>query len=103
MVSFHFFDVLFDENVSDLTPANEGELEVVDNYLLDNTIIHFIQSAYEEVSPSWYSQDEELALDYFTPPNFPPVAIAGLGYPAPGASGGDEEEGAEEAPENEEN
>ena len=80
-----------DEIASDLTPAN-GNLEVVDNYLLDNAIVHFINAVYEGVSPSWYSEDEELALEYFTPPNFPTVAVTALGYPAPGTFDG---EGAE--------
>lgn len=83
-------EYMVDANVSDLTPTN-GELEVVDNYLLDNTIVHFINAVYEDVSPSWYSQDEELALQYFTPPDFPTVAVTALGYPAPGTfAAGDE-------------
>ena len=84
-------DYIIDEAVSDLTPAN-GELETVDNYLLDNSIVHFIQSAYEGVSPSWYSEDPELALEYFTPPNFPTVAVTGLGYPVAFNEGGEAEE-----------
>ena len=76
-------EYLVNEITSDLTPAN-GQLEVVDNYLLDNAIVHFIHAIYEDVSPSWYSENKELALDYFTPPNFPTVAVTSLGYPAPG-------------------
>ncbi len=82
-------EYIVDEVTSDLTPAN-GQLEVVDNYLLDNAIVHFIHAIYEDVSPAWYSQNLELALEYFTPPNFPTGAVAGLGYPVSFNVGGED-------------
>ena len=81
-------EYIVDERASDLTPAN-GQLEAVDNYLLDSAIVHFIHAIYEDVSPAWYSQNQELALEYFTPPNFPTVAVTGLGYPLAFNAGGE--------------
>ena len=85
-------ECIVDSTTSDLTPTNPHDRECVDNYLLDNAIVHFIHAVHEEVSPSWYSDNEELALDYFTPPNFPMVAVAGLGCPAPGVADAAEED-----------
>ena len=85
-------EYIVDPKISDLTPAN-GQLEVVDNYLLDNAIAHFIQAIYENVTPAWYLENIDLAHEYFTPPNFPTVAINGFGYSVafnPGREGDDE-------------
>lgn len=74
------YDYVVNET-SDLTPINTDHLEPLDHYIQDDMILNIISNIYENADQTWYRNNAENALDFFSGPIFPQWAIDQLGYP----------------------
>jgi hypothetical protein len=72
------------DDASDLTPTHEADLEPMDRFLHDETIVNMMCLVFEGTGPGWYAANRLSALDFFSGPNFPAYAIQQLGYPVNG-------------------
>jgi hypothetical protein len=68
-------------DASDLTPPDDSELELMDHYIPDAQIVNIMLAVLEDTGDTWFHNNEEHALDYFSGPTFPLYAIQTLGYP----------------------
>ena len=72
---------------SDITPHDSEMLEPVNAFIPDNAIVNLIMAVYENGDETWYTNNREIANDYFDIEPYPQYAIEQLGYPA-GIHGG---------------
>jgi hypothetical protein len=75
-------------DTSDLTPSNSEDLEPMDYYVQDDTILNIINIVYEDTDQSWYHKNRDSALTFFSGPTFPQWAVEKLGYPLEGITRG---------------
>ena len=73
-------DYIVDET-SDLTPDDDVDLRLPDSYLQDTAICSLIEALFEDAGRTWFRDNEELAVQFWTGPAYPSVAQARLGYP----------------------
>jgi len=69
---------------SDLTPHAEADLQAMDHFILDATIVNLICTVYDETDTNWYNKNRASALDFLSGPLFPTYAVEQLGYPSSG-------------------
>jgi hypothetical protein len=67
-----------------LTPHAEEDLQAMDHYILDATIVNLICTVYDETDTNWYNKNRTSALNFFSGPLFPIYAVEQLGYPSNG-------------------
>jgi hypothetical protein len=75
-------------DTSDLTPSNTEDLEAMDHYIQDDMIVNIIDIVYEDTDLTWYDNNRDNALTFFSGPTFPQWAIEKLGYPVEGITRG---------------
>jgi hypothetical protein len=56
----------------------------MDHYIQDDMIVNIIDIVYEDTDVTWYDNNRESALTFFSGPTFPQWAIEKLGYPMEG-------------------
>ena len=71
---------------SDLTLANEQQLEPANAYILDYSIINIIMAIFKTANENWYIDNIEIANDYFADQPYPCSAIDQLGFPETGGA-----------------
>jgi hypothetical protein len=74
------YDYIVNET-SDLTPLDTDNLEPLDHYVQNDMIVNIIVNIYENADQTWYRNNTESALDFFSGPTFPQWASDQLGYP----------------------
>ena len=65
---------------SNLTPANEHQLEPANAYIPDYLVINIIMAIFETADENWYIDNIEIANDYFADQPYPCSAIDQLGF-----------------------
>ena len=71
---------------SDLTLANEQQLEPANAYILDYSVINIIMAIFETADENWYIDNIEITNDYFVDQPYPCSAIDQLGFPETGSA-----------------
>ena len=71
---------------SDLTPANEQQLEPANAYITDYSIVNVIMVIFKTADINWYIDNIEIANDYFADQLYPHSAIDQLGFPETGGA-----------------
>ena len=69
---------------SNLTPANEQQLEPANAYIPDYSIVNVIMAIFETDDVNWYVGNIEIANDNFADQLYPRSAIDQLGFPETG-------------------
>jgi hypothetical protein len=69
---------------SDLTPHAEADLQAMDHFILDATIVNLVCTVYDKTDTNWYNRNRASALNFFSGPLFPLYAMEQLGYLANG-------------------
>ena len=69
---------------SDLTLANEHQLEPANAYVPDYSVVNIIMAIFETADGNWYIDNIEIANDYFADQPYPHSAIDQLGFPETG-------------------
>ena len=69
-----------DPLTSDLTLANEEQLEPVNAYIPDYSIMNIIMAMFETADKNWYRNNVEIANDYFVDQLYPHSAVDQLGF-----------------------
>ena len=65
---------------SDLTPANEHQLEPTNAYIPDYSVVNIIMAIFETADENWYINNIEITNDYFVDQPYPHSAIDQLGF-----------------------
>lgn len=76
------YEYVIDER-SDLTPSKREDYVTADSYILDYVICNIIEGIYQGVDKNWYSNNKELAQQYWQGPSYPQLACDNFGYPEP--------------------
>ena len=68
---------------SDLTPEEDAYLASADSYIQDFVICNIIKAMYTDADVTWYSNNQDIAREYWCGPEYPTIASEELGYPRP--------------------
>ena len=76
----YLYEYIINET-SNLTPANEQQLEPANAYIPDYSVVNVIMAIFETANVNWYVDNIEIANDYFADQPYPHSAIDQLGFP----------------------
>ena len=81
--NWYLYEYIINET-SNLTPANEQQLEPANAYIPDYSIVNIIMAIFETANINWYINNIKIANDYFADQPYPRSAIDQLGFPETG-------------------
>ena len=77
--NWYLYEYMVNET-SDLTLANEEQLEPINAYVPDYSIVNIIMAVFETTNKHWYRNNMEIPNDYFADQPYPCSAIDQLGF-----------------------